>query len=153
MGSKAAEYMSRTTIGAYFHSARESRKLVLVIVAIALLLDNMLLTTVGIIDPLSQNKSDNIFPVPIIPEFLYHVRHRYDNLTTTTIRHQPTVGPSHEDIADLLAADVHHEHHQHARVLGGGQHDQPGLDYNYHQNNYSLTGRKVCVVCLVIQFV
>jgi len=66
--------MSRTTIGAYFHSARESRKLVLVIVAIALLLDNMLLTTV----------------VPIIPEFLYHVRHRYDNLTTTTIRHQPT---------------------------------------------------------------
>jgi len=74
MGSKAAEYMSRTTIGAYFHSARESRKLVLVIVAIALLLDNMLLTTV----------------VPIIPEFLYHVRHRYDNLTTTTIRHQPT---------------------------------------------------------------
>ena len=48
MGSKAAEYVSRTTIGAYFHSARESRKLVLVIVAIALLLDNMLLTTVGI---------------------------------------------------------------------------------------------------------
>ena len=47
MGSKAAEYVSRTSIGAYFHSARESRKLVLVIVAIALLLDNMLLTTVG----------------------------------------------------------------------------------------------------------
>ena len=46
-GSKAAEYMSRTSIGAYFHSARESRKLVLIIVAIALLLDNMLLTTVG----------------------------------------------------------------------------------------------------------
>jgi len=67
MGSKAAEYVSRTSIGAYFHSARESRKLVLVIVAIALLLDNMLLTTV----------------VPIIPEFLYHVRHRYDHLTTT----------------------------------------------------------------------
>ena len=48
MGSKAAEYVSRTSIGAYFHSARESRKLVLVIVAIALLLDNMLLTTVGV---------------------------------------------------------------------------------------------------------
>ena len=47
MGSKAADYVSRTNIGAYFHSARESRKLVLVIVAIALLLDNMLLTTVG----------------------------------------------------------------------------------------------------------
>jgi len=76
MGSKAAEYVSRTSIGAYFHSARESRKLVLVIVAIALLLDNMLLTTV----------------VPIIPEFLYHVRHRYDHLTTTTTP-QPTTTP------------------------------------------------------------
>ncbi|XP_053623273.1 synaptic vesicular amine transporter [Plodia interpunctella] len=40
-------------------ACRESRKLVLVIVAIALLLDNMLLTTV----------------VPIIPEFLYDIRH------------------------------------------------------------------------------
>jgi len=76
MGSKAAEYVSRTSIGAYFHSARESRKLVLVIVAIALLLDNMLLTTV----------------VPIIPEFLYHVRHRYDHLTTTTTT-KPTTTP------------------------------------------------------------
>ena len=47
MVSKAASYISRTSIGAYFHSARESRKLVLIIVAIALLLDNMLLTTVG----------------------------------------------------------------------------------------------------------
>ena len=44
---KAAEYMSRTKIGAYFHETRESRKLILVIVAVALLLDNMLLTTVG----------------------------------------------------------------------------------------------------------
>ena len=43
----AADYVSRTKIGAYFHSARESRKLILVIVAVALLLDNMLLTTVG----------------------------------------------------------------------------------------------------------
>jgi len=66
MVSKAAEYISRTSIGAYFHSARESRKLVLVIVAIALLLDNMLLTTV----------------VPIIPEFLYQIRHRYDTTIT-----------------------------------------------------------------------
>ncbi|KAG6455848.1 synaptic vesicular amine transporter [Manduca sexta] len=40
-------------------ACRESRKLVLIIVAIALLLDNMLLTTV----------------VPIIPEFLYDIRH------------------------------------------------------------------------------
>ena len=30
-----------------------------------------------------------IFSVPIIPEFLYHVRHRYDYLTTTTT--PPTV--------------------------------------------------------------
>lgn len=63
----AADYVSRTRIGAYFHSARESRKLILVIVAIALLLDNMLLTTV----------------VPIIPEFLYTIRHQNDNVSTT----------------------------------------------------------------------
>ncbi|KDR08918.1 Synaptic vesicular amine transporter [Zootermopsis nevadensis] len=43
----------------YLQRCRESRRLVLVIVAIALLLDNMLLTTV----------------VPIIPEFLYEIRH------------------------------------------------------------------------------
>ncbi|CAH0687560.1 unnamed protein product [Chilo suppressalis] len=55
-------------------ACRESRKLVLVIVAIALLLDNMLLTTV----------------VPIIPEFLYDIRHpdaplsmSLDEVTTT----------------------------------------------------------------------
>ena len=47
MGSKVGDYVSRTRIGAHFHQARESRKLVLIIVAIALLLDNMLLTTVG----------------------------------------------------------------------------------------------------------
>ena len=43
----AADYVSRTRIGSYFHSIRESRKLILLIVAVALLLDNMLLTTVG----------------------------------------------------------------------------------------------------------
>jgi len=68
MTSKIGEYVSRTKVGAYFHSARESRKLVLIIVAIALLLDNMLLTTV----------------VPIIPEFLYEIRHRNDMKTTAT---------------------------------------------------------------------
>jgi len=67
--SKVGEYISRTKIGAYFHTARESRKLVLIIVAIALLLDNMLLTTV----------------VPIIPEFLYEIRHKNDNLTTAAV--------------------------------------------------------------------
>jgi len=64
--SRIGEYVSRTKIGAYFHNARESRKLVLVIVAIALLLDNMLLTCV----------------VPIIPEYLYEIRHQHDNITT-----------------------------------------------------------------------
>jgi len=43
----AAEYLSRTRLGAHFHETRESRELVLAVVAIALLLDNMLLTTVG----------------------------------------------------------------------------------------------------------
>ncbi|XP_048268605.1 synaptic vesicular amine transporter isoform X1 [Bombus affinis] len=43
----------------WLQRCRESRKLVLIIVAIALLLDNMLLTTV----------------VPIIPEFLYDIKH------------------------------------------------------------------------------
>lgn len=69
----AADYVSRTRIGAYFHSIRESRKLILFIVAVALLLDNMLLTTV----------------VPIIPEFLYAIRHQNDRFTTappTTVR-------------------------------------------------------------------
>ncbi|XP_066595559.1 synaptic vesicular amine transporter [Prorops nasuta] len=45
--------------GSWLQRCRESRRLVLVIVAIALLLDNMLLTTV----------------VPIIPEFLYDIKH------------------------------------------------------------------------------
>ncbi|XP_043273073.1 synaptic vesicular amine transporter isoform X2 [Venturia canescens] len=44
---------------AWLQRCRESRRLVIVIVAIALLLDNMLLTTV----------------VPIIPEFLYDIKH------------------------------------------------------------------------------
>ncbi|XP_014255511.1 synaptic vesicular amine transporter [Cimex lectularius] len=51
------------TLGALYRvwliRCRESRKLVLVVVAIALLLDNMLLTTV----------------VPIIPDFLYEIEH------------------------------------------------------------------------------
>jgi DHA1 family solute carrier family 18 vesicular amine transporter 1/2 len=65
----AADYISRTRIGAYFHEARGSRQLVLLIVAVALLLDNMLLTTV----------------VPIIPEFLYQIRHQNDNQTTPSL--------------------------------------------------------------------
>ncbi|KZC11104.1 PREDICTED: synaptic vesicular amine transporter [Dufourea novaeangliae] len=45
--------------GGWLQRCRESRRLILVIVAIALLLDNMLLTAV----------------VPIIPEFLYDIKH------------------------------------------------------------------------------
>ena len=42
-----AHHIPDTSLSAYISSARQSRKLVLIIVAIALLLDNMLLTTVG----------------------------------------------------------------------------------------------------------
>ncbi|XP_044735095.1 synaptic vesicular amine transporter [Chrysoperla carnea] len=63
---------SSTGIQGWLQRCRESRKLVLVVVAIALLLDNMLLTTV----------------VPIIPEFLYDIDHPnatlHDALTRTT---------------------------------------------------------------------
>ena len=38
---------------------------------------------------LDDSKKSSLFSVPIIPEFLYHVRHRYDYLTTTTT--PPTV--------------------------------------------------------------
>lgn len=41
------DWLAGTKLGAKLYSCRESRKLVLIIVAIALLLDNMLLTTVG----------------------------------------------------------------------------------------------------------
>ncbi|XP_065170035.1 synaptic vesicular amine transporter isoform X1 [Atheta coriaria] len=53
------EWVAGTRLGSWVQQCRESRRLVLVIVAIALLLDNMLLTTV----------------VPIIPEFLYDINH------------------------------------------------------------------------------
>ncbi|XP_044757435.1 synaptic vesicular amine transporter isoform X2 [Coccinella septempunctata] len=53
------EWVAGTRVGGWVQRCRESRRLVLAIVAIALLLDNMLLTTV----------------VPIIPEFLYNINH------------------------------------------------------------------------------
>ncbi|CAH0559531.1 unnamed protein product [Brassicogethes aeneus] len=71
------DWMYGSRFGAWVQRCRESRRLVLVIVAIALLLDNMLLTTV----------------VPIIPEFLYDINHpdapldgrvRVTTTTTTT---------------------------------------------------------------------
>lgn len=70
------DWIAGSRFGNWVQRCRESRRLVLVIVAIALLLDNMLLTTV----------------VPIIPEFLYDINHPEAPLdgrplvtTTTTI--------------------------------------------------------------------
>ncbi|XP_076164724.1 vesicular monoamine transporter [Ptiloglossa arizonensis] len=57
--------MSGGEWSSWLQGCRESRRLVLVIVAIALLLDNMLLTTV----------------VPIIPEFLYDIKHPNSTLS------------------------------------------------------------------------
>uniref|UniRef100_A0A1B6CQC7 Major facilitator superfamily (MFS) profile domain-containing protein n=1 Tax=Clastoptera arizonana TaxID=38151 RepID=A0A1B6CQC7_9HEMI len=56
---------------------RESRKLVLLIVAIALLLDNMLLTTV----------------VPIIPEFLYDIRHPNESKLSESLEKGEPLAP------------------------------------------------------------
>ncbi|KAH1019211.1 hypothetical protein HUJ04_009062 [Dendroctonus ponderosae] len=73
------DWLSGTRLGAWIQRCRESRRLVLVIVAIALLLDNMLLTIV----------------VPIIPEFLYDINHPNAPLdgrpviTTTTTTKKP----------------------------------------------------------------
>lgn len=58
----------------WLQGCRESRRLVLVIVAIALLLDNMLLTTV----------------VPIIPEFLYDIKHPNATLSQHLEQNNPT---------------------------------------------------------------
>jgi len=115
---KAAEYMSRTRIGAHFHEVRESRKLVLVIVAIALLLDNMLLTTV----------------VPIIPEFLYNIRHQNDGKATTPMAAAPTAPKvSVNNSGNVGSFDVYEngqlKHHVDVAVsneTGGGEGDTDG---------------------------
>ncbi|XP_076651658.1 vesicular monoamine transporter [Halictus rubicundus] len=57
--------MSGVEWSGWLQRCRESRRLILVIVAIALLLDNMLLTAV----------------VPIIPEFLYDIKHPNSTLS------------------------------------------------------------------------
>ncbi|KAL1505824.1 hypothetical protein ABEB36_005296 [Hypothenemus hampei] len=73
------EWLNGTRFGGWIQRCRESRRLVLVIVAIALLLDNMLLTIV----------------VPIIPEFLYDINHPdapldgKPKITTTTTQEPP----------------------------------------------------------------
>lgn len=83
-------WLSGTRLGGWIQRCRESRRLVLFIVAIALLLDNMLLTIV----------------VPIIPEFLYDIQHPDDPLegptrippSTTTIK-----GPDCERYIKMLS--------------------------------------------------
>lgn len=80
------EWVAGSRLGGWLQRCRESRRLVLVIVAIALLLDNMLLTTV----------------VPIIPEFLYDIDHPNatlsmklgSSITTTTTTTTTTQPPS-----------------------------------------------------------
>ncbi|XP_030767284.1 synaptic vesicular amine transporter isoform X2 [Sitophilus oryzae] len=85
------EWLSGTRLGGWIQRCRESRRLVLVIVAIALLLDNMLLTIV----------------VPIIPEFLYDINHPeapldgVPRITTTTAA--PTKEPPCEKYIRLLS--------------------------------------------------
>ncbi|KAL1122547.1 hypothetical protein AAG570_002877 [Ranatra chinensis] len=68
----------------WLHRCRESRKLVLVIVAIALLLDNMLLTTV----------------VPIIPEFLYDIRHPNESNLAASLDENPNQAPTLQPYID-----------------------------------------------------
>ena len=63
------------------------RKWILVIVAIALLLDNMLLTTVGISQRYPHGwkiKWNFIVPVPIIPQFIYELRQQNEEVDKTT---------------------------------------------------------------------
>ncbi|XP_042856138.1 synaptic vesicular amine transporter-like [Penaeus japonicus] len=68
----------------WLNNCRESRKLILFIVAIALLLDNMLLTTV----------------VPIIPKYLYLIRH-----PNATAPSPPTTKPTPpENVTTVLPA-------------------------------------------------
>lgn len=64
----------------HFSQYRESRKLVLLIVAIGLLLDNMLLTSV----------------VPIIPAFLYDLRHSKDMVKLNESYQTSTPTPAQE---------------------------------------------------------
>ncbi|XP_063231796.1 synaptic vesicular amine transporter [Bacillus rossius redtenbacheri] len=75
-------------VSGFLQRCRESRRLVLVIVAIALLLDNMLLTTV----------------VPIIPEFLYDIRH--PNETRLRDHPPPVTTPEPPDTASLEFLDL-----------------------------------------------
>ncbi|XP_022201176.1 synaptic vesicular amine transporter isoform X1 [Nilaparvata lugens] len=83
------------TLGSLFTNClqrcRESRKLVLFIVAIALLLDNMLLTTV----------------VPIIPEFLYDIQHPNESKISESLEHGVpiTVAPFHSNGLNASADD------------------------------------------------
>ncbi|KAG1684323.1 Synaptic vesicular amine transporter [Nymphon striatum] len=81
------EVGERYGFGECLRRCRESRKMVLLIVAIALLLDNMLLSTVGEYHPIISG----FLEFPIIPQFLFDLRHKNDpaysgkkNLLNTT---------------------------------------------------------------------
>ncbi|XP_050297232.1 synaptic vesicular amine transporter isoform X2 [Anthonomus grandis grandis] len=96
------DWVNGLWIHGWIQRCRESRRLVLVIVAIALLLDNMLLTIV----------------VPIIPEFLYDINHpeaplKGRPLITTTTTTTTTKEPCSElrkkfnlDVNDTLYAST-----------------------------------------------
>ncbi|KAK6635752.1 hypothetical protein RUM43_007341 [Polyplax serrata] len=93
------DWLAGTKLGVRLQSCRESRRLVLIIVAIALLLDNMLLTTV----------------VPILPAFLYEMQHpngsKLQDTTTTAPVPPPQIiiiNPCNETIPSNLsfATDV-----------------------------------------------
>ncbi|CAI5649097.1 unnamed protein product [Oreochromis niloticus] len=63
---------------AWLHQSRGSPRLVLVVVCVALLLDNMLLTVVAsepICDAAGNLEVDAVFSLPIIPTFLYAIEH------------------------------------------------------------------------------
>lgn len=66
---------------------RNNRKILLLIVYIALFLDNMLLTTVGGQIPLDISK--NLILVPIIPEYLLRLDHPND--TEFLLHNEPMV--------------------------------------------------------------
>ena len=81
---------------------RESRKLVLLIVAIGLLLDNMLLTSVGMCTLVSVfvwqvlGHKPHLDLVPIIPAFLYELHHTHDMVVLNESYQTSTPTPAQE---------------------------------------------------------
>ncbi|PAA57588.1 hypothetical protein BOX15_Mlig020917g1 [Macrostomum lignano] len=107
---------------------RNSRKLILLIVFIALFLDNMLLTTV----------------VPIIPDFLWYIRHRDYNYTaeciqlakneTIAARHSHLFNNSTDQFAQWVAEAARKGHQSVAGEFGsGGGGRGPGEGGGFHR--------------------